>query len=53
MVNFWENELLKGIQVTKDRIKFCEKFGKGNKAMFEKNRLKKQERQLQLRKEKQ
>ncbi len=51
MVKFWEVELKNAIAVTKFRIKHMEKHGIGVPAMQEKAILKKQERQLELRKQ--
>jgi len=49
---WWESQEKKGIKITKYRIAHLEKHGDGDSAMQEKFILKKQERHLQLRKEK-
>ncbi len=49
MVKFWDNVLDFEIARTKRRIKACEKHGIGDTAVYEKMRLKKQERQKELR----
>ncbi len=49
MVKFWDDALDKAILRTKRRIKLMEKHGKGIPAMQEKNILKQQMRQKELR----
>ncbi len=48
MVRPWDEAVLKGIKLTKIRIKHLEKHGMGSEAMKEKNILKKQERHKEL-----
>ncbi len=52
MVKYWDEQIDKGIKLTKARIKHHEKHGEGNSTMEDKARLKKQERHKQLRMEK-
>ncbi len=49
MVEFWTEQIKKGIELTKRRIKRHEKSGNGNAAIREKAQLKKQERHRDVR----
>ncbi len=49
MVKFWDAAIDKAIKRTEYRIKFAEKNGLGKSAMQEKDILKKQKRQKELR----
>ncbi len=49
MVRVRDNDIIKGIAITKYRIKHLEKHGMGAEAMREKVILQKQERHKQLR----
>ncbi len=49
MVRWWDSQIDKGIKLTKMRIKHMEKHGMGDSVQAEKFRLKKQERNKQLR----
>ncbi len=49
MVKFWDVEIDRAIKITKMRIKHMEKHGMGKNAMQEKEILKKQERNKELR----
>jgi len=51
MVKYWDEQIKKGIALTKMRIKHMEKHGMGTNAMQEKARLKKQERKQELRRQ--
>ncbi len=51
-IYFWEQELVKAIKATKRRIIHGEKHGIGTFTMDEKRRLVKQQRFLELRKQK-
>ncbi len=52
MVNYWDAQRERAIKITKFRIKHHEFHGNGDIAMHEKQILKKQERALQLIKDK-
>jgi len=52
LVEFWTEQIDKGIALTKMRIKHHEKHGCGNNVLADKARLQKQERHKQLRKDK-
>jgi len=49
MVRPWDEAIIKGIALTKSRIKHMEKHGMGDSAQKEKKILQKQERHKQLR----
>ncbi len=49
MVKFWDEQIAKGIKLSKMRIKHHEKHGNGQPAMQDKAILKKQERHKELR----
>jgi len=51
MVKYWDEQIEKGIKLTKFRIKHYEKHGRGLLVIEEKAKLKKQERNRDLRKE--
>ncbi len=50
MVKWWDIQIDKGIALTKMRIKHHEKHGCGTNVLQDKNRLQKQERHKQVRK---
>ncbi len=52
MVKYWDEQIEKGIKLTKMRIKHHEKHGNGNNVIQDKKILQKQERHKELRKEK-
>jgi len=53
LVRFWDEQIDKGIALTKMRIAHHQKHGNGDVVIKEKSRLQKQERHKQVRKDKQ